>query len=119
MEKRNSRDTIRHNNLVSLAENLMYQDLENGIFMGSQKYVQLSYTWNKMLKRELVPLENTRKCSGLNFGAPRKVDSTYSDAQELTGQKVGAVMHQRQSRDDSGKSSVQLITDKKIKMCEL
>lgn len=81
--------------------------------------LQLSYTWNKMLKRELVPLENTRKCSGLNFGAPRKVDSTYSDAQELTGQKVGAVMHQRQSRDGSGKSSVQLITDKKIKMDEL
>lgn len=64
-------------------------------------------------------MENTRKCSGLNHGAPRKVDSAHSDAQELTGQKVGAVMHQWQSTDGSGKSSVQLITDKKTKMGEL
>lgn len=80
---------------------------------------QLSYTWNKALKRELAPLENTRKCSGLNHGAPRKVDSAYSDAQELNGQKVGAVLHQRQSTDGSGMSSVILITDMKNKMGEL
>lgn len=72
-----------------------------------------------MLKRELAPLENTRKCSGLNHVVPREVDSTYPVAQELTGQKVGAVMHQRQNTDGSGKNSVQLITDKKTKMDEL